>query len=147
MHSKNTDFIYLNLMLHVWSRTPLTKYVLVGFLAYVFRMPNEQEKFTAIGYLEGWGYANSDIRGYVAALSILQDCYPKRLGKLFIVHVPYIFMTAWKAIYPFIDSKTEKKIIFVENKNLRSTLQQDIDDEQLPDIYGGKLQLVPIQDC
>ncbi|KAJ8547772.1 hypothetical protein K7X08_011358 [Anisodus acutangulus] len=111
------------------------------------RMPNEQEKFVAIGDLEGWGYANSDIRGYLAALSILQDCYPERLGKLFIVHVPYIFMTAWKAIYPFIDRKTKKKIIFVENKKLRSTLERDVDDDQLPDIYGGKLPLVPIQDC
>lgn len=111
------------------------------------RMPNEQEKFVAIGDLEGWGYANSDIRGYLAALSILQDCYPERLGKLFIVHVPYIFMTAWKAIYPFIDSKTKKKIIFVENKKLRSTLLRDIDDGQLADIYGGKLPLVPIHHC
>ncbi|KAF2288415.1 hypothetical protein GH714_007298 [Hevea brasiliensis] len=92
------------------------------------------------------GYANSDVRGYIAALSILQDCYPERLAKLFIVHVPYIFMTAWKIIYPFIDSKTKKKINFVENKKLKSTLLEDIDESQLPDVYGGRLALVPIQD-
>ncbi|KAK9277103.1 hypothetical protein L1049_006642 [Liquidambar formosana] len=109
-------------------------------------MPIGQEKFVSIADLEGWGYANSDIRGYLAALSILQDCYPERLGKLFLVHVPYIFMTAWKIVYPFIDKKTKKKIIFVENKKLRSTLLSDIDESQLPDIYGGKLSLVPIQD-
>ncbi|XP_057947906.1 uncharacterized protein LOC131143686 [Malania oleifera] len=109
------------------------------------RMPRGQEKFICIGDLEGWGYTNSDIRGYLAALSILQDCYPERLAKLFIVHVPYIFMTAWKAIYPFIDNKTKKKIIFVEKKKLRPTLLEDIDESQLPDIYGGKLSLVPIQ--
>ncbi|XP_058002964.1 sec14 cytosolic factor isoform X1 [Hevea brasiliensis] len=74
------------------------------------RMPTGQEKFVAIADLEGWGYTNSDVRGYIAALSILQDCYPERLAKLFIVHVPYIFMTAWKIIYPFIDSKTKKKV-------------------------------------
>lgn len=39
-----------------------------------------------------------------------QDCYPERLGKLFIVHSPYIFMTAWKMVYPFIDSNTKKKV-------------------------------------
>ncbi|KAK2973832.1 hypothetical protein RJ640_011760 [Escallonia rubra] len=111
------------------------------------RMPGGQEKFVCIGDLAGWGYANSDIRGYLAALSILQDCYPERLGKLFIVHVPYVFMTAWKVVYPFIDSKTKKKIVFVENKKLRSTLLADIDESQLPDTYGGKLPLVPIQDC
>ncbi|XP_027151243.1 phosphatidylinositol transfer protein 3-like [Coffea eugenioides] len=111
------------------------------------RMPSGQEKFVCIADLEGWGYTNSDVRGYVAALSILQDCYPERLGKLFIVHVPYIFMTAWKVVYPFIDSKTKKKIVFVEDKKLGSTLQRDIDESQLPETYGGKLPLVAIQGC
>ncbi|CAH9129717.1 unnamed protein product [Cuscuta epithymum] len=110
------------------------------------RMPEGQEKFVSIADLDGWGYANSDIRGYLAALSILQDCYPERLGKLFLVHVPYIFMTAWKVVYPFIDSRTKKKIIFVENKKMKSTLLQHIDENQLPEVFGGKLALVPIQD-
>lgn len=111
------------------------------------RMPRGHEKFVCIGDLEGWGYSSSDIRGYLAALSILQDCFPERLGKLFIVHVPYIFMTAWKVVYPFIDKRTKKKIIFVENKKLRSTLLGDIDESQLPVTYGGQLPLVPIQDA
>ncbi|PON91780.1 CRAL-TRIO lipid binding domain containing protein [Trema orientale] len=106
------------------------------------RMPSGQEKFVAIGDLQGWGYANSDIRGYLAALSILQDCYPERLGKLFLVHVPYIFMTAWKMVYPFIDNNTKKK-----DEDLKSTLLSDIDESQLPVTYGGQLALVPIQDC
>ncbi|WCJ26715.1 Sec14p-like phosphatidylinositol transfer family protein [Euphorbia peplus] len=110
------------------------------------RMPPGQEKFMAIADIEGWGYTHSDVRAYLAALSILQDCYPERLAKLFIVHVPYIFMTAWKVVYPFIDSKTKKKIVFVDNKKLSSTLLEDIEESQLPDIYGGKLPLVPIQD-
>lgn len=110
------------------------------------RMPAGQEKFVCIGDLSGWGYTSSDVRGYLAALSILQDFYPERLGKLFVVHVPYIFMAAWKAVYPFIDKKTKKKIIFVEDKKLSSTLLADIDESQLPETYGGKLRLVPIQD-
>ncbi|KAL0357679.1 UNVERIFIED_CONTAM: SEC14 cytosolic factor [Sesamum calycinum] len=111
------------------------------------RMPSGHEKFTSIADLQGWGYANSDIRGYLAALSILQDCYPERLGKLFIIHAPYIFMTAWKMVYPFIDKNTKKKIIFVEDKKLQSTLLQDIDESQLPETFGGKTKLVPIQEC
>lgn len=39
------------------------------------------------------------------------------------------------------------QIVFVENKKLSSTLLSDIDESQLPDTYGGKLPLVPIQDC
>ncbi|CAI0446770.1 unnamed protein product [Linum tenue] len=110
------------------------------------RMGGGQEKFVVIGDLEGWGYANSDIRGYLAALNILQDYYPERLGKLFIVHVPYVFMAVWKVVCPFIDTNTRKKIVFVENKNLKSTLLEDIDESQIPDIYGGKMPLVPIHE-
>ncbi|XP_057970306.1 CRAL-TRIO domain-containing protein YKL091C-like isoform X2 [Malania oleifera] len=110
------------------------------------RMPEGQEKFVGIGDLEGWGYANSDIRGYIGSLSILQDYYPERLGKLFIVHAPFLFMTAWKVVYPFIDIKTRSKIVFVDNERLKSTLLQEIDESQLPEVYGGKLPLVPIQD-
>lgn len=66
---------------------------------------------------------------------------------MFIVHAPYIFMTMWKLVYPFIDKKTRNKVVFVEDKRLKETLVEDIDENQLPEIYGGKLQLVPIQNA
>lgn len=104
----------------------------------------------------------------------LQDCYPERLGKMLIVHAPYMFMKIWKMIYPFIDDNTKKKvtlqiynayyicirccrsifwmcctfimqIVFVENKKLKSTLLEEIEESQIPDIYGGQMPLVPIQ--
>ncbi|XP_057421012.1 sec14 cytosolic factor-like [Lotus japonicus] len=109
-------------------------------------MPPGQEKFLGIAELKGWGYSNSDVRGYISALSILQDYYPERLGKFFIVHAPYIFMKIWQIIYPFIDNKTKKKIVFVDNNKVKSTLLEDIDESQLPEIYGGKLPLVSVQD-
>lgn len=122
-----------------------------GYVTYVLekicsRMPSGEEKFVCIADMKGYGYSNSDIRGYLAALTILQDCYPERLGKLFVIHVPYLFMTAWKVVQPLIDDKTRNKIVFVEDKKLRSTLTAEIEESQIPDIYGGKLQLVPIQD-
>ncbi|CAL0325252.1 unnamed protein product [Lupinus luteus] len=73
-----------------------------------------------------------------------EDYYPKRLGKLLVVHAPYMFMKVWKLIYPVLDDKTKKKIIFIENKKLKSTMMEDIDENQLPEIYGGPLPLVPI---
>ncbi|KAM4107843.1 hypothetical protein ACJW30_04G174900 [Castanea mollissima] len=38
------------------------------------------------------------------------------------------------------------QILFVENKSLKSTLLEEIDESQLPEIYGGQLPLVPTQD-
>jgi hypothetical protein len=35
-------------------------------------MPPGVEKFVGIAELKGWGYSNSDVRGYLNALSILQ---------------------------------------------------------------------------
>ncbi|XP_011073289.1 random slug protein 5 [Sesamum indicum] len=109
------------------------------------RIPDGQEKFTIIGDIEGFGYCNSDVRGTIAAINILQEYYPERLGKLYVIHVPYIFMTLWKIVAPFIDKNTRKKIVFVENKRLHATLLEDIDESQLPEVYGGKLELIPIQ--
>ena len=37
------------------------------------------------------------------------------------------------------------QIEFVEDKLLKSTLSKDIDESQLPDIFGGDLPLVPIK--
>ncbi|RZC68562.1 hypothetical protein C5167_031790 [Papaver somniferum] len=76
-----------------------------------------------------------------------QDNYQERLQKVYLVHVPSVFMDGWKLISPFIDSNTGKKIVFVENKNLMSTLLEDIDVSQLPEVYGGKQPLVPIEEC
>ncbi|XP_024172997.1 phosphatidylinositol transfer protein 3 isoform X2 [Rosa chinensis] len=120
------------------------RYVVYAFDKICARMPPGQEKFIFIGDLEGWGYSNSDIRAYLGAVSILQDYYPERLGKMFVVHVPFLFTTVWKIICPFIDNKTKEKIVFVENKMLKSTLLEEIDESQLPEKYGGKLTLVPI---
>ncbi|GAA0173256.1 hypothetical protein LIER_26911 [Lithospermum erythrorhizon] len=122
----------------------LRRFVVFALDRLCSRIPQGKEKFMAIIDLGGWGYSNSDVRGYLAALSILQDYYPERLGKVFMVHVPYIFMTVWKVIYPFIDNNTKKKIVFVDDKRLRSTLIEAIDESQLPDVYGGKMSLIPV---
>ena len=43
-------------------------------------------------------------------------------------------------------SSNTMQILFVENKSLKSTLLEEIDESQLPEIYGGQLPLVPTQD-
>ncbi|XP_078169124.1 SEC14 cytosolic factor-like [Carex rostrata] len=108
------------------------------------RLPSGQEKFLCINDLKGWGYSNLDIRGYLAALDIMQNYYPERLGKVLLIHVPYVFMKIWKILSPFIDKNTKKKFVFVDDKNLQTTLLEEMEESQIPDIYGGKLPLIPI---
>ncbi|GJN22652.1 hypothetical protein PR202_gb10240 [Eleusine coracana subsp. coracana] len=119
------------------------RYVIYVLDKTVSRLPaSGQEKFAAVADLKGWGYSNCDIRAYLAALDIMQNYYPERLGKVFLIHVPYVFMAAWKIVYPFIDDNTKKKFVFVSDKDLDKTLKEAIDDTQLPEEYGGKLKLV-----
>lgn len=127
------------------SLEELKRFAVYSFDKVCASIPRGQEKFLVIVDLEGWGYTNSDIRGYISILSILQNYFPERLGRLYMIHVPSIFMTAWKVVYRIIDSRTRNKIIFVDNNKLKSTLLADIEESQLPDIYGGKLSVVPIQ--
>ncbi|KAG6746251.1 hypothetical protein POTOM_050782 [Populus tomentosa] len=109
---------------HVQSKGGLEefkRFVVYGFDKICSRMPPGQEKFVVIGDLEGWGYANSDIHGYLASLSILQEYYPERLAKVFLVHAPYIFMAVWKIVYPFIDKNTRKKVKYVHSSRIPFT--------------------------
>uniref|UniRef100_A0A453M3Z8 CRAL-TRIO domain-containing protein n=1 Tax=Aegilops tauschii subsp. strangulata TaxID=200361 RepID=A0A453M3Z8_AEGTS len=106
------------------------------------RLRTGQEKFAVVGDLRGWGYANCDIRAYVAALDIMQSCYPERLGRVLLIHVPYVIMAAWKMLYPFIDDKTKEKFVFVAGSwDLDATLRDSIDESQLPKEYEGRLEL------
>lgn len=43
-------------------------------------------------------------------------------------------------------SLTLGQIEFVDMQQLRSSLLEEMDESQLPEVYGGKLSLVPIQD-
>ncbi|KAK3166388.1 hypothetical protein QOZ80_1AG0045130 [Eleusine coracana subsp. coracana] len=123
-----------------------------SFVIYIFekicaRMPRGQERFLCIVDLKGWGwYANCDVRAYIAAIEIMQNYYPERLGKALMINVPYMFMKAWKLVYPFIDNKTRDKFVFINDKSLQETLRREIDESQLPDFLGGKMPLIPLKD-
>ncbi|CAM0884482.1 unnamed protein product [Alopecurus aequalis] len=108
------------------------------------RIPRGQEKFLCIVDLKGWGYANCDVRAYIAAIEIMQNYYPERLGKALMIRVPYLFMKAWKLVQPFIDANTRDKFVFIDDKKLEETLKRELDENQTPEMYGGKLTLVPL---
>ncbi|KAK1669400.1 hypothetical protein QYE76_057559 [Lolium multiflorum] len=125
---------------------------MAGFKRYIIylldnictRIPRGQEKFLCIVDLKGWGYANCDVRAYIAAIEIMQNYYPERLGKALMIHIPYLFMKAWKMVQPFIDANTREKFVFIDDKKLGETLRRELDESQVPEVYGGKLTPVPL---
>ncbi|KAF5197695.1 Phosphatidylinositol transfer protein [Thalictrum thalictroides] len=108
---------------------------------------NGQEQFSFISDFAEWGLSKNDINGCLTVLSILQDFYPETLAQVYIVNQPYLLNTIWKIVSPLIRNNTKEKFVFVDNKKVTSRLLQDIDMDQLPEIYGGKLPLVPVEEC
>ncbi|KAF5180352.1 Phosphatidylinositol transfer protein, partial [Thalictrum thalictroides] len=106
------------------------------------RMSNGQEQFTAIVDLKGWGFSNFDLNATPLILSMLQEYYPETVGQIYMINQPFTLRAVWKIVSPFIRSNTKKKFVFVDNNKVTQTLVQDIDEDQLPEIYGGKLPLV-----
>nr|CAB3504786.1 unnamed protein product [Digitaria exilis] len=134
---------------HYYANRDLAEFK--SFVVYFFdkicaRIPRGQEKFLCIADLKGWGYSNCDVRAYIAAIQIMQNYYPERLGKALMINVPYIFMKAWKMVCPFLDNNTKDKFLFVDDKSLQETLLREIDESQLPEFLGGKMPLIPLKD-
>lgn len=44
-----------------------------------------------------------------------------------------------------LSSNIDMQITFVEGKKMKATMLEDIEESQLPEIYGGKLKLVSIE--
>lgn len=51
----------------------------------------------------------------VQVLNILQDHYPERLGRAFVINVPFLLNAFYKMINPFIDPATREKVKFNPN--------------------------------
>eukprot|EP00898_Chlorokybus_atmophyticus_P004601 jgi/Chlat1/5141/Chrsp33S05138 len=89
-------------------------------------------KMTWVSSLAGYNSKyNGDVRFTLDLLNCLQSHYVERLARCYLVDAPFVFRTAWKAVYPFIDEQTKKKIIFVEPSKTREVLAEYFDMKEL----------------
>ncbi|KAF2086293.1 CRAL/TRIO domain-containing protein [Saccharata proteae CBS 121410] len=65
--------------------------------------------------------------------------YPETLDRIFIIGAPSFFPTVWSWVKRWFDPITVSKIFILSNANMKSTLEQYIDPENIPKKYGGKL--------
>lgn len=101
----------------------------------------------ANGYVDGKICLVIDFEGYsimnappmktsMETLSILQNHYPERLSKAYLVRPPWIFHSFYSLISPFIDVVTKEKIVMLSSKK-HATLVENIEDCFLESTVGG----------
>ncbi|EFC49514.1 hypothetical protein NAEGRDRAFT_78034 [Naegleria gruberi] len=103
-------------------------------------MPEGVEQMTWI--IDFNGYTTRNAPPFSVAkqtLSILNECYPERLGACFMVDTPFIFNIFWRAISPFINPVTKNKIHFVNGKESEKAkiFGKHIDLAQIDTTWGG----------
>lgn len=104
------------------------------------------EKLIGILDLEKISYKNVDARGLITGFQFIQGYYPERLAKCFILNMPGFFVSVWKFVSRFLEKATFQKIVIVTNEDEMKEMVEAIGDEILPEEYGGRTKLVPIQD-
>ncbi|KAL1568637.1 sec14 cytosolic factor-like [Salvia divinorum] len=137
---------------HVPSKDPLQfkKYVvhlLDKTIASSFRGKEiGNEKLVAVLDLQKLAYKNIDIRGMITGFQFLQDYYPERLSKCFLLNMPGFFVRVWRLISRFLEKVTLEKIVIVSNEEERRALIREVGVAVLPEEYGGRARFILLQD-
>eukprot|EP01039_Chlorochromonas_danica_P000742 gene742-806_t len=88
----------------------------------------EEERFTIVIDMGGFGLANMDYEGVKILLALLQTNYSDTLETLVVVDAPMLFSACWAIIKPWIDPITAGKVNFIR----RSKLTDFFDPESIP---------------
>ncbi|KAF9203325.1 hypothetical protein BGZ49_006536 [Haplosporangium sp. Z 27] len=97
------------------------------------------DKETVIFDCTGMGFHQLHMEGLNMLRSLTdmdQKAYPERLGMLFIVNSPYVFVKVYSMIKKWLDPGVIEKI-HILGKDYKTVLLKHIDDENLPDFLGG----------
>lgn len=104
------------------------------------------EKLIGVLDLQKISYRNVDARGLITGFQFLQAYYPERLAKCYILNMPRFFVSVWKLVSRFLEKATLEKIVIVTNEDEKQEMIKEIGEEVLPEEYGGRAKLVPLQD-
>ncbi|XP_068658331.1 sec14 cytosolic factor [Aristolochia californica] len=104
------------------------------------------EKLVGVLDLQNISYRNIDARGLITGFQFLQAYYPERLAKLYMVNMPWIFVSVWNFVSRFLEKATLEKVVVVKNDEDRNDFVRAVGEANLPEEYGGKAKLVALQD-
>jgi hypothetical protein len=115
-------------------------YTLEKSIACMSTRPEKANKVVLLIDFEGFNLFNApSLNTSLESLSILQNHYPERLHKAFIIRPPYMFNAFWGMIYPFVDPVTKQKVTFLtsDKSEILKFLEKDIDPSNLEARFGG----------
>ncbi|KAL4586435.1 hypothetical protein LXL04_011071 [Taraxacum kok-saghyz] len=104
------------------------------------------EKLIGVLDLNQICYKNVDARGLITGFQFLQAYYPERLAKLYILNMPWFFVSIWKMVSRFLEKATLEKVVIVTNEEEKKQFIREVGEEVLPEEFGGNAKLIPIQD-
>ncbi|CAN6479817.1 unnamed protein product [Victoria cruziana] len=106
-----------------------------------------KERIVCVVDLQRFSVANIDIRNIRAAFQILQDYYPERLARLYVMSMPRILISIWNMLSRFLDKATLDKIVMVNGREAEKEMLEEIGESILPAEYGGSAEMVALQDA
>ena len=96
------------------------------------------EKLCLLIDYEGYSLRNAPpMKTSMETLTILQNHYPERLFRAYMIRPPWIFHAFFNMISPFIDPVTKNKIAMVSGSNIKEKLVETIDPVVLEEELGG----------
>lgn len=99
------------------------------------------EKWNLLIDFDGYSILNAPpMKTSKATLSTMQNHYPERLHKAYLISAPWLFNAVFKAISPFIDPVTRDKIVFVNKP--QSLFDSGFSRSSVETCLGGDSQYV-----
>lgn len=83
---------------------------------------------------------NAPYRLVKDGIQTLQDYYPERLGRVFLVNYPTTIRAAYTAISPIIDAGAKEKIVWIPDADPSSTIGKYLPAKSIPSFLGGQLK-------
>jgi hypothetical protein len=108
---------------------------------------NPDGKMWALFDLRALRYHNLDRHALSSCFSILQNAFPERVRRIYMLHSPLVFDALWRIVSPFVDPTTRAKVRFLSGAGAQAALLQAVGPGVLPEEYGGAAAEVPVQEA
>jgi hypothetical protein len=116
------------------------KYLVYSLEKAIMNLTDDQEKMVWLTDFQGWSLGSTPLKVTRETVSVLQDCYPERLGLAILYNPPRVFESFWKIVKPFLDHETYKKVKFVYSNDKESLkiMGEVFDLDKLDSAFGGR---------